>query len=143
MANRDLSNRRKLERNAHRCNSRRLWQNAFYLRDMARPPFPGGKTPLSLSDEELDLLLALAAPIDQTRRQRFLEEVAKELEASTAQIAVGPGVGGVNRIVDSCKGAFSTRPSSARANTGFEIGNPQMSSRTTFVVILGDRRPIW
>ena len=77
---------------------------------MARPPFPGGKTPLSLSDEELDLLLALAAPIDQTRRQRFLEEVAKELEASTAQIAVGPGVGGVNRIVELVQGRFFDAP---------------------------------
>jgi len=47
--------------------------------------------PLSLSNEEKDLLLALAAPIDQARRDRFLREVAQELEASTAQAGIGPG----------------------------------------------------
>ena len=32
-------------------------------------------TPLHLSDEEMDLLLALAAPIDQRQRTQFLTEV--------------------------------------------------------------------
>ena len=37
--------------------------------------------PLSLSTEEMDLLLTLAAPIDQRQRDQFLHEVAAELEA--------------------------------------------------------------
>jgi len=46
-------------------------------------PPPPGRTmpPLSLSTEEMDLLLALAAPIDHQRRPEFLAAVAQELEA--------------------------------------------------------------
>lgn len=51
-------------------------------------------TPLHLSDEEMDLLLGLARPIDQRLRPQFLQEVAAELEASGQ--AGGPG--GVHRI---------------------------------------------
>ena len=36
--------------------------------------------PLSLSTEEMDLLLSLAAPIDHALRPQFLQEVAQELE---------------------------------------------------------------
>jgi hypothetical protein len=43
--------------------------------------------PLSFSTEELDLLLALAAPIDQRQRDQFLHEVAAELDAAAAQTA--------------------------------------------------------
>jgi hypothetical protein len=50
--------------------------------------------PLSLSSEEMDLLLSLAAPIDQRQRNQFLQEVAAELEASGQ--AGGPGA--VHRI---------------------------------------------
>jgi len=53
---------------------------------------------LNFTDEEKTLLLALAQPIDQARRERFLEELAKELEAAAAQTGVRPGPGGVHRI---------------------------------------------
>jgi hypothetical protein len=54
--------------------------------------------PLHLSDEEMDLLLALAAPIDQRRRTEFLAAVAAELEAAAAQTGVGPGLGVLHRV---------------------------------------------
>jgi hypothetical protein len=54
--------------------------------------------PLSLTTEEMDLLLTLAAPIDQRLRTEFLTAVAAELEAASAQTGVGPGLGGVHRI---------------------------------------------
>jgi hypothetical protein len=54
--------------------------------------------PLHLSDEEMDLLLALAAPIDHRQRDQFLHEVAAELEAASAQTGVGPGLGVLHRV---------------------------------------------
>ena len=51
-------------------------------------------TPLHLSDDEMNLLLVLAAPIDQRLRTEFLTAVAAELEASGQ--AGGPGV--VHRV---------------------------------------------
>jgi hypothetical protein len=54
--------------------------------------------PLSLSTEEMDLLLSLAAPIDQRQRTQFLTEVAAELEAASAQTGVGPGLGVLHRV---------------------------------------------
>jgi hypothetical protein len=53
-------------------------------------------TPLPLSDEEMDLLLALAAPIDQRLRTEFLAAVAAELEANGQAGAVG--MGSVHRV---------------------------------------------
>jgi hypothetical protein len=49
--------------------------------------------PLSLSSEEMDLLLALAQPLEPNQRDQFLREVAAELEAASAQTGVGPGLG--------------------------------------------------
>jgi len=54
--------------------------------------------PLAFSDEEKDLLLTLAAPIDQRQREQFLVEVAAELEAASAQTGVGPGLGVLHRV---------------------------------------------
>ena len=54
--------------------------------------------PLSLSSEEMDLLLALAAPIDPRQRTQFLVEATAELEASAEQTRVGPGPGVAHRI---------------------------------------------
>jgi hypothetical protein len=54
--------------------------------------------PLHLSDEEMDLLLSLAAPIDHHQREQFLHEVAAELEAASAQTGVGPGLGVLHRV---------------------------------------------
>jgi hypothetical protein len=45
--------------------------------------------PLSLTDEEKDLLLSLAQPIDQKQRAAFLATDAAELEASGQAGAVG------------------------------------------------------
>jgi hypothetical protein len=53
--------------------------------------------PLSLTTEEMDLLLALAAPIEQRQRDQFLREVAAEVEAAQ-QTGVGPGLGVLHRV---------------------------------------------
>jgi hypothetical protein len=45
-------------------------------------------TPLSFSPEEMDLLLSLAAPIDQRLRPEFLAAVAAAIEGQ----ASGPGL---------------------------------------------------
>jgi hypothetical protein len=50
--------------------------------------------PLHLNDDEMNVLLSLAGPIDQRLRPQFLQEVAQELEASGQ--AGGPGV--VHRV---------------------------------------------
>ena len=47
--------------------------------------------PLSLSTEEMDLLLALSQPIDPPRRSEFLQEVAQKLEASRQADEIGEG----------------------------------------------------
>jgi hypothetical protein len=46
--------------------------------------------PLPLTDAELAMLHALAAPIDANRRPEFMEAVTVRLEAA-APAAVGPG----------------------------------------------------
>jgi len=45
-------------------------------------------TPLHLSDEEMDVLLGLAAPIAFDKRQEFLQQVATKLAACPHR---GPG----------------------------------------------------
>ena len=62
--------------------------------------------PLSLTTEEMDLLLTLAGPIDQRLRPQFLQEVAQEIEASGQ--ADGPGV--VYRIVRTVQRRFWDPP---------------------------------
>jgi hypothetical protein len=54
--------------------------------------------PLSLSTEEMDLLLALAQPLDHRQRDQFLHEVAAELEAAAQQTGVGPSLGVLHRV---------------------------------------------
>jgi hypothetical protein len=66
--------------------------------------------PLSLSTEEMDLLLTLAAPIDQRLRTEFLTAVAAELEAASAQTGVGPGLGGVHRVARTVQRRFFDPP---------------------------------
>jgi hypothetical protein len=73
--------------------------------------------PLQFTDEEKDLLLELAAPIDQRQRQQFLLEVAAEIEAAGERTGGGPGPGVCIGSGAWSSGAFSIRPSSARANT--------------------------
>ena len=50
--------------------------------------------PLHLNDDEMNVLLSLAGPIDQQRRAAFLTAVTAEIEASGQ--AGGPGV--VHRV---------------------------------------------
>jgi hypothetical protein len=54
--------------------------------------------PLSFSAEEMDLLLSLAAPIDQRQRTQFLTEVTTAIEEEAARTGVGPGLGVLHRI---------------------------------------------
>ena len=54
--------------------------------------------PITFSDEELALLQALAAPINQRLRQQFLQEVTAALEAEAERTGVTPGPGGVHRV---------------------------------------------
>ena len=65
-------------------------------------------TPLHLSDEEKDLLLALAAPIDQRLRPEFLAAVAAELEANGQAYAVG--IGSVHRVARTVQRRFFDPP---------------------------------
>ena len=54
--------------------------------------------PITFSDEELALLQALAAPINQRHRHQFLTEVTAGLEAAARETGVAPGPGGVHRV---------------------------------------------
>jgi hypothetical protein len=56
-------------------------------------PIRSTRPPLALTDEEKDLLLSLAQPIDQRQRTEFLAAVAAELEAGRQADAVGIGFG--------------------------------------------------
>jgi hypothetical protein len=64
--------------------------------------------PLSLSTEEMDLLLTLAAPIDQRLRTEFLTTVAAELEANGQTGAVG--IGSVHRVARAVQRRFFDPP---------------------------------
>jgi hypothetical protein len=64
--------------------------------------------PLSLSTEEMDLLLSLAAPIDQRLRAEFLTAVAQELEADEQAGAVG--IGAVHRVARTVQRRFLDPP---------------------------------
>jgi hypothetical protein len=64
--------------------------------------------PLSLTDEEKDLLLALAQPIDQRQRTEFLAAVAAELEAGGPAGAVG--IGSVHRVARTVQRRFFDPP---------------------------------
>ena len=64
--------------------------------------------PLSLTTEEKDLLLELAAPIDQKQRAAFLAAVAAELETSGPAGAVG--IGSVHRVARNVQRRFFDPP---------------------------------
>jgi hypothetical protein len=65
--------------------------------------------PLILSAEEQSLLLDLAAPIEQRRRDQFIDAVTTELANANA---VGPGA--VHRAARSILGQFWTAPADLR-----------------------------
>ena len=69
----------------------------------SRPPMP-----LALTTEEMDLLLALAGPIDQALRPQFLQEVATELEAKRQAGEIGEGA--VHRVARTIQRRFYTAP---------------------------------
>jgi hypothetical protein len=64
--------------------------------------------PLSLSTEEMDLLLTLAAPLDQRLRTEFLTAVAAELETNGQSGAVG--IGSVHRVARTVQRRFFDPP---------------------------------
>ena len=64
--------------------------------------------PLAFTSEEMDLLLSLAAPIDQRQRTDFLAAVATELEASGQAGAVG--IGSVHRVACTVQRRFFDPP---------------------------------
>jgi hypothetical protein len=64
--------------------------------------------PLSLSTEEMDLLLSLAVPIEQRLRTEFLTAVAAELEANGQAGAVG--IGSVHRTARAVQRHFFDPP---------------------------------
>jgi hypothetical protein len=64
--------------------------------------------PLHFSDEEKDLLLTLAQPIDQCLRTEFLTAVAAELEANGQAGAVG--IGSVHRVAAQAQRRFWEPP---------------------------------
>jgi hypothetical protein len=72
--------------------------------------------PLSLTTEEMDLLLSLAAPIDQRQRQ-FLLEVTAELEAGGQAGAVG--IGSVHRVARTVQRRYFTPPELPNASPRF------------------------
>jgi hypothetical protein len=64
--------------------------------------------PLSLTTEEMDLLLTLAAPIEQRQRDQFLLEVAAEREAKRQAGEIGEG--SVHRVARTVQRRFFDPP---------------------------------
>jgi hypothetical protein len=78
-----------------------LWSLSFHR-------FRGCAMTLHFSDEELDLLFTLAAPIDRRQRPEFLRAVAAELEVSGQAGAVG--IGTVHRVAAQVQQRFFEPP---------------------------------
>jgi hypothetical protein len=68
--------------------------------------------PLSLDDDEMNMVMALAAPLPAQNRVPFLEAIAAEIEANGAE--VGPGA--VHRIARSLQRRFVDLPQTIHAN---------------------------
>jgi hypothetical protein len=66
--------------------------------------------PLSLTDEELALLQALAAPIEHRQRNQFLVEVTTAIEEAAARTGVGPGPGLMHRVARGVQRRFFDPP---------------------------------
>jgi hypothetical protein len=67
--------------------------------------------PLTLTPDELQMLNALAAPIDKSRQPEFMGAVEKELEAASPA-AIGPGT--VHRTARTVLRSFWTAPPDLR-----------------------------
>ena len=98
--------------------------------------------PLHLSDEEMDLLLVLAAPIDQRLRPEFLAAVAAELEAASAQTGVGPGLGVLHRVGRVIQRKYWDPPQLPNASGARLKGEVQSWNTTGEAAIIG-RRASW
>ena len=72
--------------------------------------------PLALSTEELDLLLSLAAPIDQRQRDQFLREVGRDRGGGGANRHC-PGV--VHRVARGVQRRFFVPPELPNASPRF------------------------
>jgi hypothetical protein len=66
--------------------------------------------PIAFSDEEKDLLLELARPINQSQRSEFLAAVAAELEAEAGRTGVVHGPGVAHRVGRVIQRRFSEPP---------------------------------
>jgi hypothetical protein len=71
--------------------------------------------PLSLTDDEMNTVMALAAPLPPENRVPFLEAIADELAANGAE--VGPGA--VHRIARTLQRRFVDLPQTIHANKYF------------------------
>jgi hypothetical protein len=92
------------------------------------PPVP--MSPLKLTDDELDAVLAAARPLDVGDRDAFLQAVAAALQSEGK---IGPGV--VRRVTaPSCSGSSSTLPTS-RASPGVR-SNVERRKRPLDVAVL-------
>jgi hypothetical protein len=98
--------------------------------------------PLQLNDDEMNLLLVLAAPIDQRLRHEFLAAVAAELEAGGQAGAVG--IGSVHRIGRVVQRRYFDPPQlpnagkmATRLKAKFKAGTSRVRSR------LSARRASW
>ena len=75
--------------------------------------------PLSFSAEEMDLLLSLAAPIDQRQRTQFLTEVTRAIEEESARTGIGSGPGALHRIGRVVQRKYFTPPELPNASPRF------------------------
>jgi hypothetical protein len=99
--------------------------------------------PLSLSSEEMDLLLALAQPLEPNQRDQFLREVAAELEAASAQTGVGPGLACCIGLGARLNGAFSLRPNCRTRRRASAARVEVRSWNTTGEAAIIGRRASW
>ena len=65
--------------------------------------------PITFSDEELALLQALAAPINQRHRHQFLTEVTAGLEAAARETGVAPDLAACTASGGWSSGAYGIR----------------------------------
>jgi hypothetical protein len=61
--------------------------------------------PLALSDNELQIIMAMGSPLDPSARSAYLEDVAKELDGLAD---IGDGI--VARIARECQRRYWTPP---------------------------------
>jgi hypothetical protein len=88
-------------------------------------------TPLALSDEEMTVVLTLAAPIERARRDAFLRAVTAALAASPAR-----GAGVAHCVAREIQRAFFDPP---QMSDPAEMGARSRSPKVCFAVGYGRR----